>query len=141
MVHTRSRRARGIQALALVTALGLGLAACGGDDDDGEAEEEPTDEPSDTTEAPAEDEELTASDTGITEDTVKLGIPLVDYDAIAFAVDFNRGDQEAGYQTLIDWMNEEMDGIGGRQIEAVYELYPPIPKTTSGRNAFKRDRA
>ena len=131
MVRSGYRKGRNVRrVLAAMLAATLALAACGGDDDDGEAEEEPTDEPSDTTEAPAEDEELTASDTGITEDTVKLGIPLVDYDAIAFAIDFNRGDQEAGYQTLIDWMNEEMDGIGGRQIEAVYQLYPPIPGMT-----------
>ena len=55
MVHTRSRRARGIQALALVTALGLGLAACGGDDDDTEATEQPTgDDDGDTTTTVAE---------------------------------------------------------------------------------------
>ncbi|MGQ0823434.1 MAG: hypothetical protein ACT4OX_00135 [Actinomycetota bacterium] len=133
MTRSGYQQRRGLRAFVLgMMAAMLALAACGGDDDD--AEEEPSEEvdPDDDTDATdgEEDEALTASATGLTETALKLGVTLVDYEAIAFAVDFNRGDQEAVVQTLIDWMNEEKDGIGGRQIEPVYQLYPPIPGMT-----------
>jgi hypothetical protein len=42
--NPRIRRAHGVKALALVTVLGLGLAACGGDDDDSSASTTPSSE-------------------------------------------------------------------------------------------------
>ncbi|MGQ0825360.1 MAG: hypothetical protein ACT4OX_10100 [Actinomycetota bacterium] len=60
MVRTpRSGRARGLPALAVVTTLGLGLAACGGDDDD-----DASDPTTDTTVVTDETDGNTAEATG-----------------------------------------------------------------------------
>ena len=63
---------------------------------------------------------------GVSADTIKLGIAIVDYDAIADFVDFTRGDQQATAQVFVDYINEN-GGVGGRKIEPVYKKYPPIP--------------
>ena len=66
---------------------------------------------------------------GVEADKVKLGIAIVDYDAIAEHVDFERGDQEKTAQVFVDYINDN-GGIGGRQIEAFIKKYPPIPGMT-----------
>jgi hypothetical protein len=101
----------------------LMLAACGGDDDDdgGGASETTEGGGSETTTG-----ELTASFRGVTADTIKLGVMIVDYEAIKDFVDFHRGDQQTIAQYFVDDINEN-GGILGRQIEPVYKEYPPIP--------------
>lgn len=63
---------------------------------------------------------------GVTKDSIKIGIPLVDFDAIKDFVDYDFGDTEAISKVFVDYINEN-GGIDGRQIDAVYKKYPPIP--------------
>jgi ABC-type branched-subunit amino acid transport system substrate-binding protein len=97
------------------------LAACA-DDSDGDSGSPTTGgDPSQTTSG-----ELTDSFRGVTAEAIKIGIVLVDYEAIKQFVDFHRGDQQAIAQTFVDSINED-GGIGGRQIEPVFKTYKPIP--------------
>ena len=78
-----------------------------------EPSEEPTEEPS---EEPSEDIELTASWTGVTEDTITVGISMLDFD---FLVSSNLspagwGDQQAVWEALIADLNDR-GGIHGPQ--------------------------
>ncbi len=61
-----------------------------------------------------------------TPNPLRIGIVMVDYEAIKEFVDFHRGDQEATAQIFVDWINDN-GGIGGRQIEPVYRTFNPIP--------------
>jgi hypothetical protein len=61
-----------------------------------------------------------------TPNPLRIGIVMVDYEAIKDFVDFHRGDQEATAQIFVDSINEN-GGIGGRQIEPVYRTFNPIP--------------
>jgi len=63
---------------------------------------------------------------GVTKDSIKVGIAIVDYDAIKDFVDFNRGDQQKIAQTFVDDINKH-GGVDGRKIIPVYKTYPPIP--------------
>jgi hypothetical protein len=102
-------------------AAALFLSACGGDDDDST---------SGTAKASTTTEPATAGDTGlgqgVTADSIKLGIAVVDYDAIKQFVDFTRGDQQKIAQTFVDYINAN-GGVAGRKIIPVYKKYPPIP--------------
>ena len=111
MPQRRRATARGWFAGALALALVPRRAV--GDDDKAE--------PTDTT-GPTE---LTASFRGVTADSIKIGIMIVDYSKIAFAVDFNRGDQQEIVQIFIDDINAN-GGILGRKIVPVYKIYNPI---------------
>jgi hypothetical protein len=112
MPHRRSVRARGWFAGALALALVLG--ACGGDD---EAKS------TDTTAAG----ELAATFRGVTADSIKLGILVIDYACIPkAAIDFNRGPQQEIAQSFVDLINAK-GGVGGRKIVPVYKTYCPIP--------------
>jgi ABC-type branched-subunit amino acid transport system substrate-binding protein len=95
--------------------LALVPAACGGGGD-GKAKT------STSTKGPTK---LTASFRGVTADSVKIGIVIIDYSKIAFAVDFNRGDQQKIAQTFVDDINAN-GGILGRKIVPVYKTYNPI---------------
>jgi hypothetical protein len=107
------RRKAGVRVwFAGALALALVLGACGDDGDDAAP----------TTTAGGE---LTNSFRGVTADTIKLGIVIIDYQSIAFAVDFNRGDQQPIAQLFVDDINEN-GGILGRQIEPVYKVYEPL---------------
>jgi hypothetical protein len=66
---------------------------------------------------------------GVTADSIKVGIAIVDYDEIADFVDFERGDQEETAQVFVDYINDN-GGVGGRMIEPVMKKYPPIPGRT-----------
>ncbi len=116
---TRPARRRGRILLAVLAALSLAAGACGGDDGaDGDGEATGT--------TAGGGGELTDSFRGVTAEAIKIGIVLVDYDAIAFAVDFNRGDQEAIARVFVDAINAQ-GGVGGRRIDPVFVEYPPIP--------------
>jgi ABC-type branched-subunit amino acid transport system substrate-binding protein len=112
------------RAVALGLAAALVLAACGGDDDDDDSASDTT--AAETTSSGAGGGELTDLGHGVTADEIKLGIAIVDYDAIAEFVDFARGDQEATAQVFVDYINEN-GGIDGRRIVPVMKKYPPIP--------------
>jgi branched-chain amino acid transport system substrate-binding protein len=63
---------------------------------------------------------------GVTKDTIKIGIPLVDFSSIADFVDYTFGDTEAISKVFVDDINKN-GGINGRKIVPVYKKYPPIP--------------
>ncbi|MEM9202110.1 MAG: hypothetical protein AAGC53_10635, partial [Actinomycetota bacterium] len=100
---------------------------------DPEPVEDEADEPADD-EATVEDEaeaddpvELTASWRGVTEDTINIGVSMLDF---ALLKDMGLspsgwGDQQAVWQALIDDLNAR-GGINGRQVSAIYEFYSPI---------------
>jgi ABC-type branched-subunit amino acid transport system substrate-binding protein len=116
--RTATRSSLRIAIIGLAAAA-LFFAACGGDDDDDEA--------SNTTESSgASSGELTDLGHGVSADTIKVGIAIIDYDAIKDFVDFTRGDQQATAQIFVDDINAN-GGVNGRMIEPVYKKYPPIP--------------
>ncbi|MEY3680144.1 MAG: hypothetical protein RL547_756 [Actinomycetota bacterium] len=128
-------------AWAALASASLILAACGGDDSsDAPAESEApaaSEAPAETeapaaTEAPAE--ELTASDVGITETTIKIGVAVSDLEAVRAAGIsipdtlttehlFDR------YKVFVDDINEA-GGINGRQIELVQLVWNPLDQST-----------
>jgi hypothetical protein len=107
----------------VLAALMAGAGACGDDGGSGRVSPEPTT-------APGGSSRLTASFRGVTADTIKIGVPLVDFDAIKQFVDYTRSDQQRVYQTLIDAINAR-GGIHGRRIVAVYKTYSPIDPTAA----------
>lgn len=130
-------------ALAAVAAFMLAATGCAdtevaapGDDTSAAAEvglvaaapadPDPTsDEPvaTTTTESPVV---LTASDRGVTEDAIRVGILLIDVEVIAqLGVDLGFGDVEAHWQVAIDALNES-GGILGREVEPVFRRYVPV---------------
>src|SRR4051812_42601487 len=52
------------------------------------------------------DGKLTDSFRGVTAEAIKVGIVIVDYEAIKQFVDFHRGDQQKTAQIFVDWINE-----------------------------------
>lgn len=129
--------------LISLLACTLAMAACGGDDDDDTApadtsttvattDETTTIPPSDPTE-PAEvtePVELTDSFRGVTADTIRIGVPYVDLEAIRDVVDLDHGDYAAAYQAVVDDINAN-GGVLGRQIEIVLGSFSPIDTAAS----------
>lgn len=129
--------------VAVVVVVTLVAAACG-DDDSADTSASTTTTTTTTTaapdeggetpaEEPAEESveeppvELTASWRGVTEDTIRVGISMLDF---KFLVDNNLspsgwGDQQLVWQTFIDDLNAR-GGILGRSVEPVYTFYNPI---------------
>ena len=103
----------------VIVVAALLFAACGGDDDDNGGAK-------DTTPTSAASGKLADLGHGVTADSIKLGIAVVDYDAIKDFVDFTRGDQQKTAQVFVDYINEN-GGVDGRKIDPVYRKYPPIP--------------
>ena len=100
-----------------------------------EEPEAPAEEPEAEPEAPAEEPEpeapaLTASYRGVTEDSIKVGVLLIDKDLLfeTVGVLLNWGDNVAQYQEAIDAINEA-GGVNGRLIEPVFELVDPLSQT------------
>ena len=67
-----------------------------------------------------------SSQQGVTKDEIKVGIPLVDFEAIKDFVDYDFGDTEAISKVFVDYINKN-GGIDGRKLVPVYKKYPPIP--------------
>lgn len=98
-----------------------------GDSDDGTAADDADAQSGDDADIPEEPIVLTASYRGVTPETIKVGISMLDFQ---FLVENNYapagwGDQQGVWQALIDDLNAR-GGIYGRQIEAVYDFYSPI---------------
>jgi len=74
--------------------------------------------------------ELTASSRGVTADTIRVGISMLDF---AYLVENNFspqgwGDQQGVWQAYIDDLNAR-GGINGRMVEPVFTFYNPIGNT------------
>ncbi len=74
--------------------------------------------------------ELTASFRGVTEDTITVGVAMLDFDLLKELQLSPQGwgDQELVWQTLIDKVNAD-GGINGRMIEPIYRFYSPLGTT------------
>ncbi|MEY3618767.1 MAG: Periplasmic binding protein [Actinomycetota bacterium] len=123
-------------AVALFAGASLILAACGGDDG-GDTTEAPTSEAptseAPSTEAPAE--EPTASDIGVTETTISIGVAVADLEAVRAVMPgvvpetlttdhlFDR------WKVFADDINEA-GGINGRMIELVRLVWNPLDQTS-----------
>ena len=96
------------------------------DGDDGEMADD-SDDGDDMAEPEPEPEPRTASWRGITEDTITVGVSMLDFKLL---VDISLspagwGDQQGVWEALIADLNAN-GGIHGRTVEAVYEFYSPI---------------
>lgn len=91
-----------------------------GNDDQASADDEPVEDP---TAEPA----LTASFRGVTADTIKIGVTSIDFERLnsTFGLDLNFVGGEEVVEALVDDLNSR-GGIGGRQIEYVFEKFLPV---------------
>jgi hypothetical protein len=112
----RTRRAG--RAVALLLGLGLAAAACGGG---GSAKTAPTTTAGNSRATGP----LTASFRGVTADSIRVGIPIIDMKAIQQYVDFTRPDGRTVFQAFVDYYNAH-GGINGRKIDPAYKVYSPI---------------
>jgi ABC-type branched-subunit amino acid transport system substrate-binding protein len=108
--------------VALTVAIAVTLAACGSS---GKATVSPP-AGSTTTTAPVVS---TAPGVGVTADSIKLGISLIDFKCIQQFIDFTRPNQQAIYQAFIDDVNEK-GGINGRKIVADFNTECPLSSTS-----------
>jgi ABC-type branched-subunit amino acid transport system substrate-binding protein len=115
-------------AFAALVSVSLVLAACGGDDGGSDA---PSDT-SATSEAPSTDpnEERTASDIGITADTIRIAVAVADLEAVRAAgisIPETLTTQHLvdRWGVFIDKWNAE-GGINGRQVELVSVVWDPL---------------
>ena len=121
-----------MRRLLMIVVIGvfvIGACACGGDDDSSSGTTRPTTNGSTVVEpAPGE------LGPGVSEDTIKIAISLVDFDCIKDFVDEIRVDQEDTYRAFVDDINDN-GGINGRMIEPVFKTHCPIPGASRARSA------
>ncbi len=157
--ESQTTKATGVltRLLAMLALFALVASACGGgeatsDDEEPEttsteapaddepadeqpADDEPVEEPAgeEPAEEPADDAPaLTASFRGVTEDTITIGVTMLDFVDL---VEKNLspqgwGDQQLVMQTYIDDINAN-GGINGRMIEPIFEFYTPLGTTVA----------
>jgi hypothetical protein len=109
-------------------------------DDTGEEDSDddtPTDPVEDDTtdggETPVDPPELTATWTGVTEDTIRVGVLAIDTEAVAaFGVDLVQIDAHKAYGALADEFNAA-GGAYGREVEIHVELFLPVGSVDSDR--------
>ena len=111
-------RRRGVVALVLGGA--LVMAACASNTKTGTGGSTTTAGGASTT--PTTSGPLTASFRGVTADSIKIGISLVDYKPIKDFIDFDRGDEQKTAQVFIDAINNA-GGVGGRRLVPVFVKY------------------
>jgi len=112
----RSRHA----GVAIILALAALAGACGGPGG-GDAAREPG---PGTAAAPSG--ESTELGVGVDDDSITIGVSLVDFECIQDFVDEIRLDQQDVYQAFIDDVNER-GGVLGRRLEARFFTHCPIP--------------
>ena len=66
---------------------------------------------------------------GVTADSIKLGISLIDLKCIQQFINFTRPNQQAVYQAFIDDVNKK-GGINGRKIVADFRTECPLTSTS-----------
>jgi hypothetical protein len=115
--------------VALLCVLGLVASGCG-DDDEGSGGDSTTTAAESSDDAGDEGgggETLTASAEGVNEDTITVGISMLDFPKLISAglSKSGWGDQQLIWETLIQDLNDR-GGINGRMVEAEYQYYVPI---------------
>ena len=114
---------RRLLVFSMVGALAFTFAACGGDDDGGTSSDSETSAPESGEESGEASGELGP---GVTADSIKVAVPLVDFGCIEDFVDDVRIDQDKIYEAYFDDVNEN-GGVNGRMIEPLFKTYCPIP--------------
>lgn len=115
--------------LAMLLAIAIAGAACG---DSGDGDSTTTEQPGDESVAEVPDaapvvptEEppvpLTASDTGVTPEVIRLGVAYPDLSVVGR----DNGDVEAKFRVAIDAVNDA-GGVNGRTIELHFGTYHPL---------------
>jgi hypothetical protein len=66
---------------------------------------------------------------GVTANSIKLGVMMIDYSCVEQFVDTVEPDQQPTFQVFIDNINKQ-GGINGRKIVPVYKSYCPINQTS-----------
>ncbi|MDE0699397.1 MAG: ABC transporter substrate-binding protein [Acidimicrobiaceae bacterium] len=97
------------------------------DDGDDMADDDMADDGDDMAEPEPEPEPRTASWRGVTEDTITVGVAMLNFDLLK-EINLSPagwGDQQGVWEALIAKLNAN-GGINGRTVEAVYEYYSPI---------------
>ncbi|MGI9604349.1 MAG: hypothetical protein ACR2QE_20890 [Acidimicrobiales bacterium] len=155
MLHSARSRPRRRLAVAVLGALAVLAVSCTSSDDETSTDGDTTttaaggaattdadapsttggDAPSTTAgSATTEPMELTASSRGVTADTIKLGVSMLDFGYLT-ENNFSPqgwGDQQGVYQAFFDELNTR-GGINGRMIDPVYTFYNPIENTEAER--------
>ncbi len=96
-------------------------------DDDADEDMDDGDDADDGDEPQPEPEPRTASWRGVTEDTITVGVSMLNFDLLK-EINLSPagwGDQQGIWEALIADLNAN-GGINGRTVEAVYEFYSPI---------------
>jgi len=106
--------------LGVLVVLALVASACGGSGDDSAGDER---RPGTSVEAAGQATEVGV---GVDDDSIAIGVSLVDFECIQDFVDEIRLDQEAVYQAFIDDVNEQ-GGVNGRMLEPTFYTHCPIP--------------
>ena len=104
-------------ATAAVALLMLGCTASNDESDE--------DEGTETGPSASVDPAEAARAPGVTDESIKVGVTFVDYEAIRDQADVPHGDNQAAYQALFDDINAN-GGINGRTVEPVYAAVNPI---------------
>ena len=122
----RPRNIRLTSAGAAALAVALVLSACGSGTS--------TAKPKDTTPTTSGTTQPVVKKLGIgvTDDTIKIGIGLVDYDSIKDVPDLTeiRLRQEEIYRGFIDYINEH-GGVAGRKLVPVFNKYIPVDSSST----------
>jgi ABC-type branched-subunit amino acid transport system substrate-binding protein len=107
--------------VASTVVIALALAACGSSSKATVAPQATT-----TTTVPVLS---TAPGVGVTADSIKIGISLIDFKCIQQFIDFTRPNQQVVYQAFIDDVNKK-GGINGRKIIADFHTECPLTSTS-----------
>jgi ABC-type branched-subunit amino acid transport system substrate-binding protein len=110
-------------SIALVVLLALVGAACGSSS----KASPPAGNGSTTSTAPVAVSKTLG--TGVTADSIKLGVSLIDFKCIQQFIDFTRPNQQAIYQAFIDDVNAK-GGINGRKIVPDFNTECPLSATS-----------
>jgi ABC-type branched-subunit amino acid transport system substrate-binding protein len=110
--------------VALTAALALTLAACGSSS---KASPPAGGNGTTTTSGPAVVSKTLGP--GVTADSIKIGISLVDFKCIQQFIDFTRPNQQAIYQAFINDVNDK-GGINGRKLVADFNTECPLSSTS-----------
>jgi branched-chain amino acid transport system substrate-binding protein len=134
------RSSRSLAVVALLAVLAMMAAACGGarndsagDNDDAAAESGAGDEAADFLHVGDCSGDPTQ---GVTEDTIKIGSSFPQSGTYAAFAEIS-----TGYQAYFDYVNEELGGIDGRQIELITldDAYEPGRTATNAQRLVQDD--
>jgi ABC-type branched-subunit amino acid transport system substrate-binding protein len=113
----RHHRTRGRLVVIIGVVAALALSACGSGTDT-------ADEPSSTTSGATTPTD-TSLGVGVTDDSVKVGIALVDFECIKQYTDSIRLNQQPVWEAFIKDINDK-GGVAGRKIDPVFRSYCPL---------------